>query len=266
MVIRRKYSYPYVYHCFISSNCLHETEILFLSKKRFIIGKFQKKFDKSNTISIDVDKSIYIHYTEACVKKFVNILLRFFNAIFENYSQLMSETLCDGVKITKTINQCVKIEKKNLETNDFKVIAVIPTILDLKEFLIVIRRQFLFPIWSCPNDKEIVEKLVTKCIESKKDIFDAFKSLELCEILQTIDKESKDILHRNRLYFEICQNLEFLQLWHNLIPFRDKKKDLKSKSTQTASSELPSISKNKNPLIPDKTVPKDALVINSENV
>ena len=266
MGIWRKYSYPYVYHCFISSNCLHETEILFLSKKRFIIGKFQKKFDKSNTISIDVDKSIYIHYTEACVKKFVNILLRFFNAIFENYSQLMSETLCDGVKITKTINQCVKIEKKNLETNDFKVIAVIPTILDLKEFLIVIRRQFLFPIWSCPNDKEIVEKLVTKCIESKKDIFDAFKSLELCEILQTIDKESKDILHRNCLYFEICQNLEFLQLWHNLIPFKDKKKDLKSKSTQTASSELPSISKNKNPLIPDKTVPKDALVINSENV
>ena len=90
--------------------------------------------------------------------------------------------------------------------------------------------------------------------------------MELCEILQTIDKESKDILHRNRLYFEICQNLEFLQLWHNLIPFKDKKKDLKSKSTQTASSELPSISKNKNPLIPDKTVPKDALVINSENV
>ena len=233
MGIRRKYKYPYVYHCFISSNCLHETEILFLSKKRFIIGKFQKNFDKSNTISIDVENSIYIHYTEACVTKFVNILLRFFNAIFENYSQLMSETLCDGVKITKTINQCVKIEKKNLETNDFKVIAVIPTILDLKEFLTVIRRQFLFPIWSCPKDKAIVEKLVTKCFDSKKNIFEAFKSLELCEILQTIDKESKDILHRNNLYFEICQNLEFLQLWHNLIPFKDKKKDSKSKSTQT---------------------------------
>ena len=153
----RKYSYPYVYHCSISSNCLQETEFLFLNKKRFIIGKFQKNFDQSKTITIDVDKSIYIHYTEACVKKFVNILLRFFNAIFENYSQLMSETICDGVKITKTINQCVKIEKKNLETNDFKVIAIIPTILDLKDFLTVIRRQFLFPIWSCPKDKAIVE-------------------------------------------------------------------------------------------------------------
>ena len=182
MGIWRKYSYPYVYHCFISSNCLHETEFLFLSKKRFIIGKFQKNFDKSKTITIDVDNSIYIHYTEACVKKFVNTLLRFFNAIFENYSRLMSETICDGVIITKTINQCDKIEKKNLETNDLKVIAIIPTILDLKEFLILIRRQLLFPIWSCPNDKDCVEKLVTKCIENKKDIFEAFKSLELCEI------------------------------------------------------------------------------------
>ena len=89
----KKYIYPYVYHCFISSNCLHETEFLFLRKKGFIIGKVQKKFDKSKTITVDVDNLIYIHYTETYVKKFVNILLKFFNAIFENHSQLMSETI-----------------------------------------------------------------------------------------------------------------------------------------------------------------------------
>ena len=75
-----------------------------------------------------------------------------------------------------------------------------------------------------PRRKVKIERFVAKCIESKNtnDIISVFNSLEVNSVLEALGKDS-NILHKHFLYFQISQNLEFLQLFINLIPFNKKK-------------------------------------------
>ena len=234
LVVKRQ-ELPYIVEQIFILNCSKEYFIIFLPNKRLKIGQILNKPENSiisKELQIKVDLTITIHFHKECLGKFIRHLLKSVKAFINYPDQTLNEILCDGEVRLCTQENSFTIEKKTT-TNEFSLILEISNVHDLKKLLKILQSHILFPLWPNPEDKVQIERFVAKCIESKNtnDITSVFNSLEVKSVLEDLGKDS-NILHKHFLYFQISQNLEFLQLFINLIPFNEKKKNQKQRLAQ----------------------------------
>ena len=87
--------------------------------------------------------------------------------------------------------------------------------------------------------------------------------MEVNLVLEALGKDL-NVLHKHLFYLQISQNLEFLQLFINLIPFNEKKESktkTSSKETQTGQDLTlqNSINNQENILSPSENPPEDLM-------